>query len=104
MEHVVSIGPSGAVRSMHNDKFSLGFLGKQSIDRASDICWDEEEQNWGIWFNVGGTYEAPSIEYSGFGSYEEARDFEVKVMNQCIQLEMPPTDPHVKRWAATHRR
>lgn len=104
MEHVVSISPSGAVKSMHSDAFSLSFLGKQQIVRASDICWDEDEQYWSIWFNVDGVFEAPSVEYQGFDSYESARAFEVQVMNECIKDELPPTHQAIRRWAATHRR
>lgn len=104
MEHVVSIDPTGRVKAMHTDAFPLGFLGKQNIERASDIRWDEDAQYWSIWFNIDGRFEAPPIEYQGFGSYEEARRFEVEVMNSSFLADLAPLDPHILRWAATHRR
>lgn len=103
MEHVIAIGPSGQVKSMHSDKFSLGFLGTQTIDRASDIRWDESKQQWGIWFNVNGTFCEPRMQYEGFDSYEAARDFEVGVMNECLREQMEPFNPAILRWAMAKR-
>ena len=102
-EHVVSIGPSGQVKAMHNDRFALGFLGKQTITRASDIRFYEGDQLWDIWFNVGGEFKHPVPEYCGFTTYEEARAFEVAVMTEAIKDELDPTDARIIRWARGHR-
>lgn len=93
MEHVIVIGPSGHVKSMHNDKFSLGFLGRQTIERASDIRFDADTQDWGIWFNVDGVFVPPSRpSHKGYNSYEVARDHEVAVMNESLRTGLCPTE------------
>lgn len=104
MEHVIVISPVGAVKAMHNDKFPLGFLGPQSIDRASDIRWDEQHQSWGIWFNVDGEFIAPTAVYAGFLTYEDARNFEVDVMNDCLKRGASPTEQESQLRAIQHRR
>ena len=93
MEHVIVIGPSGVVKSMHNDKFSMGFLGNQTIERASDIRFDSETQAWGIWFNVDGVFVEPAkASHKGYSSYESARDHEVLVMNESLKTGLCPTE------------
>lgn len=92
MEHVIVIGPSGVVKAMHNDKFPMGFLGKQTIERASDIRFDDESQAWGIWFNVDGVFVPPArASHKGYNSYEAARDHEVAVMNETLKTGLCPT-------------
>lgn len=103
MEHVISIGADGNVRSMHNDRFNIGFLGPQKIDRASDIRFSDTEQSWGIWFNCGGVYVEPSREYAGFTSYDAARRLEVLVMNEALKDGLSPTHPSIKGWAWIRR-
>lgn len=103
MEHVISIGVDGRVRSMHNDKFNLGVLGPQRIERASDIRFNEDTQQWDIWFVIDGEYEPPAPPYRGFSGYDEARKFEVLVMNECLKTGLPPDDPAVDAWAELQR-
>lgn len=88
---------------MHNDKFPLGFLGPQTIKRASDIRWAEDDQSWGIWFAVGESFTIPEPEYAGFDSYETARDFEVAVMNEAAKQGMSPIDGRMLDWAKENR-
>lgn len=93
MEHVIVIGPGGVVKSMHSDKFPLGFLGRQTIERASDIRFSEEDQKWGIWFNVDGQFVPPAkTTHAGFDTYEGARDYEVRVMNESLKTGLCPTE------------
>lgn len=103
MEHVVVIEPSGAVRAMHNDKFSLSFMGIQVIVRASEIKWNEEAQNWEIWFRADDSFLMPYRVYQTFPSYETARDFEVLVMNECMKQGKLPTDYDILDWAEAMR-
>lgn len=103
MKHVVSISPAGVARSMHNDAFPLSFLGEQEITRASEIIWNKDNQSWDIWFILGGDAVEPAREYSGFESYEAARDFEVQVMNRCAEMDVKPYDPNALIWARRHR-
>ena len=92
MEHVIVINPNGAVKSVHNDKFNLGFLGPQTIQRASDIRFDEDSQTWGIWFKVRGDFHPPALpSHYGFDSYETARQVEVRIMNESMKTGSCPT-------------
>ncbi len=94
MELVVSVSPSGGVRSMHDDRFPMGFLGKQQIKRASDIRWNEEEQTWEIWWYVRDDefegFAEPAEPYRYFHSYELAREFEVNIMNCSLRTGYHP--------------
>ncbi len=73
---VLTFDDEGGVEALHRDQFSLGFLGKQKIDRASDIRFDEEAQTWTIWLL--GKYGPMSNEMAeGFATYDQARDAEV---------------------------
>lgn len=85
MEHVISITPGGNVSAMYSDVFSLAFLGRQRIQRASEVLWDEEAQSWSIWFDKA----KPLTLFSGFASYEVARAFEVKAMNYHFRTGLP---------------
>ena len=94
MELVVSVSPEGEVRSAHNDRFSLGFLGRQRIERASDIRWDEDSQTWGIWWyhntdDFAG-FVTPAEPYSYFKTYEDAREFEVEMLNCSLRTGFHP--------------
>ena len=92
MEHVLVIAPTGTVKSMHSDKFPLAFLGRQEIERASDIRFDSDTQKWGIWFRVGEEFVAPSRpSHYGFDSYETARQVEVRIMNESLKTGSCPT-------------
>lgn len=97
--HVIDFKPDGSVEAMHNDKFDLSFLGKQSIQRATEIVFNELTQSWSIrvpnqfrWFtpilnpNGLGVFEA-SI---GFSTYEEARSAEVEWLNECRLQDIDP--------------
>lgn len=99
MEQVVVFSPGGGVRSMHSDKFSLGFLGRQNIRRASDIRFNVDTQLWDIWFVHDGEYVEPTPEYARFPGYEAARDFEVRVVNRCLEQGVPAHCHTIRNWA-----
>lgn len=89
MEMVYDFAIDGRVEGMHTDKFSLAFLGQQSISRASDIVFNHATQLWDI--HVLYLAPAPPIEAcSGFESYEVAREFEVRWFNTARRLEVLP--------------
>ncbi len=46
--HVIDFLPNGHVEAMHNDAFTLAFLGRQNIERATEIKFNEESQKWDI--------------------------------------------------------
>lgn len=103
MELVVSISPNGGVRSMHDDRFPMGFLGPQRITRASDIRWNEEEQKWEIWWYVRDDefegFVEPSEPYRYFSSYEDAREFEVAIMNCSLRTGYHPCSNEMQQEA-----
>ena len=101
-EMVIEFTEDGEVHALKRDEFNLGFLGKEEIGRASTIDWDEASQSWGI--NLKQHYQftdmqvspssgikpwkvrCESLKYSectGFDSYEEARDCEVRWIEHC---------------------
>lgn len=87
---VISISPDGKVSGMHRDEFNLGFLGKQHIERASEILFNDDTQKWEIAVPTErGTYVV--IEECGtFDSYNAARTFEVQWMNECFLNQCRP--------------
>jgi hypothetical protein len=94
--HVIDFTPEGEVQAMHNDKFDLSFLGKQSIERATEIKFDEPSQKWGILFP--GPHEDGSEGYRsnelalGFSTYEGARQVEVAWLNSCRREGVHPLE------------
>ena len=104
MEHVVSIAPHGATKSMHSDEFSLEFLGEQNIERVSEILWNKQTQTWDIHFVDDAVDGPPAPEYSGFRRYDEARAFEVQIMNFCLENSVGPYDYEIRLVAAGLRK
>lgn len=82
MDKVIDFAPNGTVSSLHQDAFSLGFLGNQHIERATDITFNEATQKWNI--RVLGPREWSASYLSGFDEYDEARRFEVAWINICM--------------------
>lgn len=81
-EYVIDVGATGKVTALHNDQFSLSFLGAQKIQRASDIRFNEETQLWDIYLrDEAGVEYQPTPALSGFDTYDGARTFEVQALN-----------------------
>lgn len=87
---VIDFRPDGAVEAMHRDRFNLGFLGKQSIKRASEILFDEETQAWDIHIAVGSEFILVE-DAKGFADYDEARKMEVRWLEYCRLHDLEPT-------------
>lgn len=92
MELVIDFNSNGSVQAMHSDKFDIGVLGPQSVERASDIRYDSspEAQTWTIYL---ADPEGPFVEVEearGFKHYEEARKIEVRWLNGCRLLSIDP--------------
>lgn len=93
MEHVIEFFPSGEVEAMHNDEFPLSFLGRQSIERATEIAFDPAKQAWAICLpNVLHGYLVVDGG-EGFLTYEGARKVEVVWLNQCRMEGVSPDSP-----------
>lgn len=82
--HVIKFSPSGQAEAMHSDKFSLAFLGRQTIQRASELKFNERTQKWDIWLVEGEFHTPPRCEWQcGFDTYDESRKAEVLWLNSC---------------------
>lgn len=88
--HVIDFRVDGTVEAMHSDKFDLGFLGDQNIERASDIRFDSKTQKWGVWLQRNGHFSKPHNAWAGFSEYDTARKFEVEVLNICRERQVHP--------------
>jgi hypothetical protein len=92
---VIDFKPTGEVEAMHNDKFDLGFLGRKSVERATDIRFFQSSQQWDIyvpkpWPHVGGEFQHVRGA-EGFATYEGARQVEVAWLNSCRRDGVEPT-------------
>lgn len=90
MELVINFKADGTIESLYTDSFNLSFLGKQHIERATDIRFNDSSQLWEIWsikyFNYGPLTE-------GITTYELARAIEVSWLNRCRLLGVVPESP-----------
>lgn len=84
---VYDFSPEGGVSGLHRDTFSLAFLGKQAIKRASEIVFNEESQLWDV---VLPEHDAPAPEAAGFDSYDTARRFEAAWLDACRLHSIEP--------------
>ena len=89
--HVISFSPTGEAQAMHNDKFDLSFLGRQSIERATEIKFFGVTQTWTITFpDDDGRHYRWTKECEGFPTYEGARKIEVAWLNECRAAGLEP--------------
>jgi hypothetical protein len=101
---VVQISAEGFLSGLHFDDFDLGQFGKKSVSRASEIFFNEHSQLWDILLP---SQDRPFPAACGFGYYDQARQFEVKWLQQCMLLGVDADSPegdtvgHMLRCAAT---
>lgn len=97
--HVIEFSPAGEVVAMYNDKFPLSFLGRQSIQRATEIKFNEIEQSWIICLPDRDRPDVfiPQPGALGFKTYEGARRVEVAWLNECRFRGCHPTDEFGER-------
>lgn len=96
MDLVIDFNADGSVEAMHTDAFPLSFLGKQTINRATEILFDENTQQW--YLSYARYDEADPIcppQYMDlrefmFSGYEAARAAEVKWLNTCRETGAKP--------------
>lgn len=108
---VIDISTEGVVKGMHRDEFNLGFLGRQKINRASEIKFNDRSQKWEILVPVEyGPHMTPVTpeyelvaECGYFDSYNTAREFEVRWMNECRIAGVPPGEYAGRRIASLLR-
>lgn len=94
-EIVIDITGEGKATGLHFDSFPLSQFGKVSIKRATDIKFNEVTQTW---------YIVPlpdvALGFGEFKTYEEAREFEVRWMHECMKHNIPHTSFSANRLAA----
>ena len=52
-ELIVQIAPDGNTKSLYSDKLDMRTLGHMTVERASQIEWDEARQTWFVQFPDG---------------------------------------------------
>lgn len=87
---VIDFRPDGAVEAMHRDRFSLAFLGKQTVKRASEILFDEDSQKWDIHLAQGDKFVRVEAA-RGFENYDDARKMEVRWLEYARLHDIEPT-------------
>lgn len=97
---VYDFSPQGEVSGLHRDSFSLAFLGKQAIKRASEIVFDEQSQLWSV---VLPGYDEAAPEAAGFDGYDQARVFEAAWLDLCRLNDMYPMSEEGRLIACTLR-
>lgn len=93
---IIDFSDTGEVEALHRETvLDLGFLGPQSIERATDIRFNTAKQAWGIHprASSGGFYLPPSESAEGFASYEHAREVEVLWLEGCRRDGVNPVSP-----------
>lgn len=84
---VYDFSPTGEVSGLHRDAFSLAFLGKQVIKRASEISFNADSQLWDV---VLPGFGSPAGGAAGFDSYDTARKFEAEWLDTCRMCSVLP--------------
>lgn len=88
---VIDFTSDGTAQAQHRDGFPLGFLGKQEIERASEIVFNDETQQWDIHVRIpGGGFALHSAAMS-FAGYDIARKVETRWLDECRSQDI--TDP-----------
>jgi hypothetical protein len=88
----IDFAEDGTVEAMNRDEFNIGFLGKQSIQRASEIKFNEATQSWNICLPDDDDRCWVAIpEATGFASYNVARDVEVFWLETARRVGVNPT-------------
>lgn len=97
---VVSFSEEGEATALHREQFPLGFLGKQKIERASDIRFNDTTQLWDIYLldpeglvDIMGDRFHLVPQARGFASYDQARDVEVVWLENCALMGVSPFHP-----------
>lgn len=102
---VINFEATGRVEAMHSDDFDLSFLGRRSVHRASDIKFDSSGDCWDIFMNDGtGAFTVTAPDIANFDTYENARKFEVKWLNECRLRQVGPTSWYGLHVLAGHLR
>lgn len=96
-EIVINIAEDGPVTALHFDEFDLGFLGQKKVERASEILFNEDSQDWRIEIpdltprNPAFSGTPPDVyTISGFSGYDVARAFEVDFLQACMKRNVSP--------------
>ena len=84
---VISISPNGTVQSLYLDNMPLKALGRQQVERATDIAHNNDTQCFDVYL-LPDRHLTDSAK--GFVEYEHARKFEVTLLNICRLAQVTP--------------
>lgn len=87
VEQVIDFHTDGSVESLYSNEADLSHLGKQSMNRASHVLFNESTQLWVVEPVGYDPLELPML-YRRFATYKEAVDFEVALLNQARKIEL----------------
>ena len=100
MEVVIDIAPTGRTEAMHFDEAPITHLGKAQIERASEIVFNPDTQQWDV---VLPQQEQPFNSCRGFTGYDVARQFEVTWLQACRKQGIDPYSPESAELASSLR-
>ena len=86
--NVISVGPDGTIKSLYLDTMPLKSLGRQQVDRATDIVHNNDTQCFDVYLLPDRHITVSAV---GFAEYEHARTYEVTLLNICRLAQVEPS-------------
>lgn len=87
---IIRVDRYGTVRALHYDDMDLGFLGPKQIGRASEIMFNDQTQSFYVEFpQLKDGARQPGF-VCGFKGYDDARAFEVMLLETCAKNHVNP--------------
>lgn len=92
----IIISSDGAITSIYSDKFDFTKLGNTDINRATEVCFDNEKKSWKIITKP--PYFAESfLLATGFQSRESAIAYEIDYLNSCMEAIIAANGSYIPR-------
>lgn len=102
---VITVDATGGAQALHNDEFSLDYLGRMEVRRQTDISYNTNTKMWEITYidhdslldtrnkrkSEPTMYSCPELRV--FVSYESARRVEVEWLSACREQSILPHSP-----------
>lgn len=79
---IIDFTADGQAQAMHRDEMDLNFLGHKSVERATEIKFNEATQKWDIQLPLHGEWITVPHGH-GFASYDGARKTEIAWLDMC---------------------
>ena len=92
----IIISPDGTVTSIYSDKFDFAKLGNIDINRATEVCFDNDKKSWKI--ITKSPYFAESfLLATGFQSRESAIAYEIDYLNSRMEAIIAANGSYIPR-------